>query len=125
MNESGNTPKLFLETNVQFLRLFGTERQQSIINQAISDSIIYSSYFVLREFHTICTLNMIDFYNMLDNYPTVGEGVKEFINLYSFQSRKYKNLFLVIATELSSYSSKEKAKATLEMYMRKSERAFL
>jgi hypothetical protein len=98
--------------------LFGSNREKEIINQHIGAAVCYSSYFVLREFHSLVTITLIEYYYFLALYPSVGEATKEFLNEYSFKNRKIKSLVFTLADELSSFKTKEKAKITIELYIR-------
>lgn len=117
--------KYFLETSIQFSRLFGTSRQQKVVNDIINDSICYSSSFILREFHSLVTHALIEYYFFIDLYSSVREGTREFLNSYSFRSRKIKILTQVISEELASFSNPKKAMFRLELYILEIEKRFL
>jgi hypothetical protein len=125
-NEETNkeNKKYFLETNVQYLRLIGTESQKKVIQKQIDGATIYTSYYVLREFHFIYTLGLIDLYNYIENYSPVGEAVREFVTNYSFGARP-KRLLQIIAFSLSKFTNKVQAKAQLELLIFKGEEDFM
>jgi hypothetical protein len=116
--------KLFLETNMQFIKLFGTEAKKRIVLSAIKDKTCYSSFFIFKEFRSLVTLNLIRFYTFIDNCDNVGEALKEFVDSYSFEFRKIKALIHVLAGELTGYTNKEEAKARLRLYILESEKNF-
>lgn len=96
-------PKYFLETNTQFHRICGTQRQKDIVNAVIKDSICYSSYFVKKEFYELVIKPLGEFYFFLENYQTITEAAKEFIQEYSFKNRKIKSFFISFLNGFSHF----------------------
>jgi len=115
--------KLFLETNTQFLRIFGTDRERRLIATRLNGNILLSSYFVFKEFQVLLIVTLIDFYFFIKQYNNIKEACREFINEYSF-SRKYKTLFIAIADDLKNYNNPMKAIAQIELLINLSIKSF-
>ncbi len=124
MNNENATKKYFIETNIQFVRLLGSERDKKIIEELLKDSILYTSLHVYNEFRSLVIIPLIEYYFYLEHYPSVSEATVEFINTYSFRDRKIKALFQVISQKLLPMTNITRAQSTLLLYIPELERRF-
>lgn len=127
-----NDEKVFLETSVQYKRLFGLEEETSEINEKILDRVIYCSTFVRQEFRNLFIVPLLQLYflvyNSKDNYKP-KQTLRELKTLYSFKPRRLQTSYDIVVEIASSEGgfpkNRAKALAKVEKLVREAEYRFI
>lgn len=121
--------KVFLETSVQYKRLFGLIDERKDINNYIKDKIIYTSTFVLSEFRNLIVTAIIELYFLIYNnkeYPT-HEAFVCFQKMYSFMPGRLKpgyDIAVLLLQKRGLPSDRKRALLKLEALIRNTENEF-